>query len=68
MSTLPAATDDDGPPEREPCLDATRARDFILALGRVYLEAGLPLYAAIEAALADYQHIGADSVCEFLAA
>ncbi len=31
------------------------ARELITDLGRIYLEAGLPLAAAFEAALADYQ-------------
>ncbi len=32
------------------------ARDQINALGRIYLEVGLPLSAAFEAAVADYEH------------
>ena len=41
-----------------------QAREFILALGRVYLEAGLPLACALEAALADYQSFDALSSAE----
>jgi hypothetical protein len=35
--------------------DNDPAREKINALGRIYLEAGLPLAAAFEAALADYR-------------
>jgi hypothetical protein len=48
----------ESPPKPAPYHDAPEARDYILALGRVYLDAGLPLAAAIEAALADYQSFG----------
>jgi hypothetical protein len=40
---------DTPPPERD------AARERINALGRIYLQAGLPLAAAFEAALADYE-------------
>jgi hypothetical protein len=52
------------PPRPEPYVDAPRARDYILALGRIYLEAGLPLALAIDAALADYQHFGVPATCD----
>ena len=52
------------PPSPEPYVDAPSARDYILALGRVYLDAGLPLAFAIEAALADYQDLGVPFTCE----
>lgn len=43
--------------------DAPSARDYIVELGRVYLDAGLPLAAAFEAALADYQSFGTPGEC-----
>lgn len=46
------------PPRPHPYIDAPGARDYVLALGRIYLEIGLPLPAAFEAALADYQALG----------
>ncbi len=51
MNTLPdphyPALEDPATPEH--------ARALINALGRIYLEAGLPLAAAFEAAVADYE-------------
>jgi len=44
--------------------DAPSAREYITALGRVYLDAGLPLALAFEAALADYQDFGVPFDCE----
>jgi hypothetical protein len=41
-----------------------KAREQINALGRIYLDAGLPLAAAFQAALADYEHqVGELSPC-----
>jgi hypothetical protein len=51
-------------PNPKPYVDAPRARDYILALGRIYLDAGLPLAFAIEAALADYQCLGTPAACD----
>lgn len=59
MNPLTTIPNTEGPPRPTPYHDAPEARDYILALGRVYLDAGLPLAAAIEAALADYQSFGA---------
>jgi hypothetical protein len=40
------------------------ARDVINALGRIYLDAGLPLAVAFEAAMADYQcHFEPQELC-----
>jgi hypothetical protein len=47
-----------------PYHDAPSARDFIVALGRIYLAAGLPLSAAFEAAFADYRSFGVPCQCE----
>ncbi len=43
--------------------DPQSARDLINALGRIYLEAGLPLAAAFEAAMADYQCTIQEQLC-----
>jgi hypothetical protein len=48
----------------ETYIDAPSAREFITELGRVYLDAGLPLALAFEAALADYQDFGVPFECE----
>jgi len=53
-----------GPPTPEPYVDLPKARDYIVELGRVYLEAGLPLAAAFDAALADYQNLGTPADCD----
>jgi hypothetical protein len=53
-----------GRPPATPYVDAPKARDYVLALGRIYLEAGLPLSAAFEAAFADYHALGAPAECE----
>jgi hypothetical protein len=53
-----------GPAGAAPYIDLPSARDFIVALGRVYLEAGLPLSAAFEAAFADYRSFGLPAQCE----
>jgi hypothetical protein len=38
--------------------------NLLAALGHIYLEAGLPLAAALEAALADFKSFGGDtSLC-----
>ena len=42
--------------------EAATAQEIINDLGRIYLEAGLPLAAAFEAALADYQTVFANPV------
>jgi hypothetical protein len=52
MNTTPIAHDA-APAAPHP--NGQTARDVINALGRIYLEAGLPLAAAFEAAMADYQ-------------
>jgi hypothetical protein len=61
MTTIEANPFDRSPVETY--LDAPSARDFINALGRVYLDAGLPLALAFEAALADYQDFGVPFAC-----
>ena len=43
--------------------DPQSARELINALGRIYLEAGLPLAAAFEAAMADYQCTFQEQLC-----
>ncbi len=50
----PLVTILDTEPERAP-LEITPEGDMLNALGRVYLDAGLPLALAFEAALADYR-------------
>jgi len=52
------------PARAETYVDAPSAREYIAALGRVYLDAGLPLALAFEAALADYQDFGVPYECE----
>lgn len=47
-----------------PYVDAPSARDFIVAMGRLYLAVGLPLAAAFDAALADYRSFGLPRQCE----
>jgi hypothetical protein len=43
------------PARPKPNWNSDSAREVINDLGRIYLEAGLPLAAAFEAAMADYE-------------
>ncbi len=63
-TTLPNRSTAPPLPMTQPYHDLPEARDYIVALGRIYLEAGLPLSAAFEAALADYQNLGTPAECE----
>ena len=53
----------ESPADRAPKERFLIGSDFLTELGRIYLEAGLPLAAAAEAALADYEIFDLPCTC-----